>query len=133
MQVQRLDHVNIRTGDLEGTVRFYAEVLGLERRNPPEPLSPEEIQWMADESGQPIFHLVDANCENRTGGQTNPGGVTGAIDHVALNCAGYEEIVARLQASGADFRTNDLSGIGLRQVFTRDPNNVLIELNFYGE
>jgi hypothetical protein len=26
---------------------------------------------------------------------------------------------------------NDLSSIGLRQIFTADPNNVLLELNFF--
>ena len=39
MRVAALDHVNIITADLEGTVRFYAELLELEPRDGPPPLT----------------------------------------------------------------------------------------------
>ena len=45
MQVQALDHVNVITGDLEGTCAFYHELLGLERRDgPPPPRSRKSIR-----------------------------------------------------------------------------------------
>ena len=61
-----------------------------------------------------------------------PGSQTGAIHHVALRCGDFEEVKSRLDARGADYRINDLSSIGLKQIFTADPNNVLLELNFFG-
>ena len=32
---------------------------------------------------------------------------------------------------GADYKENLVSAISLRQIFTADPNNVLLELNFF--
>ncbi|WP_066557260.1 VOC family protein [Croceicoccus bisphenolivorans] len=131
MRVETLDHVNIVTGDLAGTVSFYRDVLGLEQRDPPEPLQPDLVQWLCDAGGRPIFHLVDRARMDRKGPYANKlGGQTGSVDHVALNCTGLEEMRARLDARGLDYRVGGVSGISLVQVFVRDPNNVLLELNF---
>ena len=40
MKVNAIDHVNIIVADLDATATFYAEVLGLDRRNGPPPLGP---------------------------------------------------------------------------------------------
>ena len=34
---------------------------------------------------------------------------------------------------GLTVQTNAIAAIGLTQVFTTDPNNVLLELNFFGD
>jgi hypothetical protein len=60
-------------------------------------------------------------------------GPTGSIHHVALRCQGYEETIGRLDARGADYQVNLVEAIGLRQIFTEDPNGVLLELNFFAE
>lgn len=133
MGVETLDHVNIVTDDLAATVAFYRDLLGLDPRDPPAPLEPELIQWMYDAGGRPILHLVDRVRNDRKGGYTNKvGGQTGSVDHVALNCTGLEAMRARLDAAGIDYRMSGISGIGLVQLFVRDPNNVLLELNFRG-
>ena len=62
-----------------------------------------------------------------------PGALTGALHHVALKLSGYEEMKARLDRAGADYQENTVAAINLRQIFTADPNNVLLELNFFGE
>ena len=54
-----------------------------------------------------------------------------ALHHVALRLEGYEDVVRRLDARGAQFQLNYVEAIGLRQIFTPDPNNVLLELNFF--
>lgn len=133
MGVETLDHVNIVTDDLAATVAFYRDLLGLDPRDPPAPLEPELIQWLHDAGGRPIFHLVDRVRNARKGGYANKvGGQTGSVDHVALNCTGLEAMRARLDAAGIDYRMSGISGIGLVQLFVRDPNNVLLELNFRG-
>ena len=38
-----------------------------------------------------------------------------------------------IEAAGLDYQVNLVAAIGLRQVFTADPNNVLLELNFFGD
>ncbi len=40
---------------------------------------------------------------------------------------------ARLDAHGRDYRRNGVEAISLRQLFTADPNNILLKLNFFGE
>lgn len=131
MIVERLDHVNIITDRLAETVRFYAELLDLEERDGPPPLRPEQVRWMYDGSGIAILHLNSVDCARAFDRAVQPGAETGAIHHVALRCGNFDEVKARLDARGADYRVNDLSAIGLRQIFTADPNNVLLELNFF--
>jgi hypothetical protein len=42
-------------------------------------------------------------------------------------------VIARLDVRGMDSQVNLVEAIGLRQVFTMDPNGVLLELNFWGD
>lgn len=133
MKVEALDHVNIITDDLDGTARFYEELLGLERRDAPPPLTPTTAQWMFDEAGRGIIHINSLDCIRAYDREITPGALTGALHHVALRLNGYVETKARLDARGADYKENLVAAIGLRQIFTADPNNVLLELNFFGE
>ncbi len=133
MQVEALDHVNIITDDLDGTAKFYEELLGLERRDAPPPLTPETATWMYDAQDRGIIHINSLDCIRAYDREVKPGELTGALHHVALRLTGYEEMKARLDARGADYQENLVEAIGLRQIFTADPNNVLLELNFFGE
>ena len=133
MQVNALDHVNIITDRLDETADFFASLLDLERRDGPPPFVPQQVQWMYDASGRAILHLNSVDCPRTFDRPVEPGGLTGAIHHVALNCSGFAEVTRRLEAQGADFRANLIESIGLRQIFTADPNNVLLELNFWGD
>jgi catechol 2,3-dioxygenase-like lactoylglutathione lyase family enzyme len=132
MRVNALDHINIITADLSGTARFYAEVVGLDARDGPPPLTPETAQWMYDDAGRAIIHINTLDCRRTYEREVTPG-PTGSIHHVALNCSGHDEVVARLAARGMDYQCNTVEVIGLRQVFTLDPNGVLLELNFFGD
>ena len=132
MKVNALDHVNIIAADLDGTARFYAELFGLERRNAPPPLTPDKAQWMCDDAGRAIFHINSADCPRTFARDVAPG-PTGSIHHVALNCSGYPEMIARLDARAMERQVNIVEAIALRQIFTMDPNGVLLELNFFGD
>jgi catechol 2,3-dioxygenase-like lactoylglutathione lyase family enzyme len=132
MRVNALDHVNIITADLDGTARYYAELFGLERRNAPPPLTPDQAQWMYDDGGRAIVHINGLDCPRAYEREVRPG-PTGALHHVALSCTGYDEMLARLRDRGLDHRLNVVHAARLRQVFTLDPNGVLLELNFFAE
>jgi len=132
MKVNALDHVNVITSDLDGSARFYAELLGLERRDAPPPLTPRNAQWMYDDAGRAIVHINSEDCPRAYDRATEPG-PTGSLHHVALNCSGYDDMVARLDARGAAYQVNLVGAIGLRQIFTMDPNQVLLELNFFAD
>ena len=130
MHVEALDHINIISADLEGTARFYAELLDLEPRDGPPPLTHENARWMYDESGRAIVHINTLECPRAYDRAVDPG-PTGALHHVALRCSGYEEMRARLSRRGIGHRLNEVAAVGLRQIFVLDPNQVLLELNFF--
>jgi catechol 2,3-dioxygenase-like lactoylglutathione lyase family enzyme len=131
VHVEALDHVNLITADLEGTVRFYAELLDLEPRDGPPPLTHANARWMHDQSGRAIVHINSLECPRAYDRAISPG-PTGALHHVALRCSGYEELRARLVGRGLEHHINVIGAIGLRQIFVLDPNQVLLELNFFG-
>ena len=133
MHVNALDHVNIITDRLDETAEFYKALLGLDRRDGPPPLTPQNAQWMYDAAGKAIVHINAVDCPRAYDREVQPGALTGAIHHVVLNCSGYDEVVARVAALGLDCQTNVVEAIGLRQIFTADPNNVLLELNFFAD
>ena len=133
MQVNALDHVNIITDRLDETARFYAALLNLERRDAPPPLTPQNAQWMYDAGGKAIVHINSTDCPRAYDRAVEPGALTGAVHHVALNCSGYDEVLRRIADMGLDHQLNLVEAIGLRQIFTADPNNVLLELNFFGD
>jgi catechol 2,3-dioxygenase-like lactoylglutathione lyase family enzyme len=133
MRVNALDHVNIIAEDLHGTARFYAELLSLEILDAPAPLTRDTAQWLYDADGRAIFHINSVDCIRAYDRAVEPGNVTGAIHHVALNCSGYDEIIRRLEDRSLDFQTNFVGAIGLKQIFVSDPNGVLLELNFFGD
>ena len=131
MNVEALDHVNIITDRLDETAEFYRDLLGLERRDAPPPLTPQNATWMFDGEDRAIIHINSTDCPRTYDREVEPGALTGALHHVALKCTGYEEVKARLDAMAAEYQENLVAAINLRQIFTPDPNNVLLELNFF--
>lgn len=131
MQVNGIDHVNIATADLDGTVRFYQDLLGFSPG--PTPNSPDGAmgRWLHDTTGQPIIHLMVLDPAKHQGGSSAH--ATGTIDHVAIACVGFHEIMQRCEELGIPYQVNDRRYFGLRQIFATDPNNVKLELNFQGD
>jgi len=130
MQVRGLNHINIVTADLDGTVDFYRSLLGMEAQTPP--MAPVGFtgRWICDSHGQAIIH-VQAYNPDRHG--LAPGEPNGTIDHVALTCADFDGTKRRCDELGVEYRVNDRQFGDLRQVFVTDPNNVKLELNFADE
>ena len=131
MNVEALDHVNIITDKLHETADFYGKLLGLVCKDAPPPLTPETAQWMFDAQNRAIIHINSLDCRRTYEREVEPGSLTGAVHHVALKCVGYEEVKGRLDAMGAHYKENLVEAISLRQIFTPDPNNILLELNFF--
>jgi catechol 2,3-dioxygenase-like lactoylglutathione lyase family enzyme len=132
VHVEALDHVNIITSDLEGSARFYAQLLGLEPRDGPPPLTRANARWMYHQAGRAVLHINSLDCPRAYDREVRAG-PTGALHHVALRCSGYQEVQARLTSYGLEYRLNEVPAVGLRQIFVLDPNSVLLELNFFGE
>ena len=125
MRVNRIDHINLRTPLLAETSAFYERLLGLKPGRPAN-LDPARNAWLYDEDGHPIVHI---NLPEPGEAVLN-GGDTGRLHHVALDCSGHDEMVARLERLALEHRLNHVRAIDLKQIFVRDPNGVLLELNY---
>lgn len=122
MSVGMLDHFNIRTRQLGDTVRFYEDILGLENGDRPNFAFPGA--WMYSE-GRAVVHLVDISA---TGEAQKPD--SGVVHHVAFASRDFNGMKHRLQSKGMAFDTRQVPGGELWQIFVRDPNGVMIELNY---
>ena len=117
-----LDHFNIRTRNLAETVRFYEEVLGLEKGARPNFAFPGA--WMYSE-GKAVVHLVDIS---RTDEPQKPD--SGVVHHVAFVSRGFAGMKQRLESGGFKYDARQVPGGELWQIFVDDPNGVVVELNF---
>ncbi len=132
--VEKLDHVNIIARDLGQTARFYTELLDLEERDGPAHMRADQVRWMYDPAGNAVLHLNSADFPRRYDRDVTTEQMTGAIHHIAFRCTDFDGMVRRLDARDATYEINDRRATsGLRQIFTADPNNVLLELNFFGD
>ncbi len=144
MNVRKLEHYNIRTTRFEDTVRFYVEVLGMRAANPPGAPEGRPPSWIYDGSGTPAIHLTRVDpvdpeksyekaSQYRKGLEPNDGSSfrgSGAVDHIAFECQGREEVLESLRAADIRFVENHVDFIDLRQIFLKDPNGITLELNF---
>ncbi len=132
MTVKSLDHVNIQTLDVAGTARFFADVLDLAARPPVAGMDPDQITWMWDRDGRPIVHITLPGQTFAEEAEQPIGTGTGPLHHVAFECEGHAAMLARLESMGLAWRTREIAQIGLRQIFVREPNGVMLELNYRG-
>jgi len=122
MSVGMLDHFNIRTRRLGETVKFYEDILGLENGARPNFTFPGA--WMYSE-GRAVVHLVDISPSDEA---QKPD--SGVVHHVAFASRDFNGMKARLQSKGMAFDVRQVPGGELWQIFVRDPNGVMIELNY---
>jgi len=113
-----LNHVSVCATDLETSIRFYEEVLGLERI--PTPNFGFPVQWLR--AGPRQLHLFE---RPGAGPQYHHFGLT--VDDIA---AVYERAKARGCLDGDTF-TSHLVGLpgDIVQLYLRDPAGNLVELN----
>jgi len=132
MAVEVLDHFNIVTRDLDRAEAFYHELLELESRPAPPPLTRATARWMYDKGERAVLHLNGLGAPRVFDRDMAPA-PTGALHHIALRCSGYDATLARVAAMALDHRINTVAAAGLRQLFVHDPDGVLLELNFFGD
>lgn len=132
MTVESLDHINIVTADLDRAEQFYRDLLELETRPAPPPLTHATARWMHDSSGRAVLHLNSLDAPKVIYRDMTPG-PTAALHHIAFRCVDYDGLVGRIATMNLNHDRNEVPAIGLRQIFVTDPEGVLLELNFFGD
>ena len=125
-----LFHVAIKTRDLEATLHFYRNVVGLMQAPRPDFGFPGAWLAVPTPTGSAIVHIYAGGPAMGADGEAPLG--TGAIDHLSLTASGYHAFIARLRAEGLEWREFLVPGTTLWQLFVHDPNGVMLELTFEG-
>lgn len=122
MMDMRLDHVTLRTAELDTTIAFFRTVFGLEEGPRPQTIASIPGAWLYSE-GFPIVHVIASRgvASDRA---------TEAIDHVGLRISGYRAFRTKLQDLGIAFSTMDLPELDERRLFLRAPGGQLLEAVF---
>lgn len=132
MPLLRMEHYLVLSDDIDKTKDFYCDALGLREGFRPTLEFPGYWLYVGE---TPCIHIAEwrtyADWTAEVGIPiSTKAASTGAVDHIAFNATGFDEMRARLKSRGIDVSENLLDEIGMRQLFFHDPNGVPIELNF---
>ena len=122
MQLNKLDHVNIRTANLDNMVAWYRDVLGMESGDRPPFPFPGAWLYAGDHAA---VHLV--------GVDEAPQSVEPNIEHFAMSATGLADFVERLKVSGTEFRAVRVPGINILQINVYDCDGNHIHIDFSPE
>jgi catechol 2,3-dioxygenase-like lactoylglutathione lyase family enzyme len=117
--IRALNHCTVLTDDLDVTLDFYIELLGLESGPRPDLGFPGA--WLYA-GGTAVLHIV--------AGRKLPEQRAGVLDHVAFTASGLAGLKAKLDARKLPYELRRLPGSGLWQLFCHDPNGARVELDF---
>jgi catechol 2,3-dioxygenase-like lactoylglutathione lyase family enzyme len=118
--IRWLDHVNIRTADLAGLVRFYQEALGLEAGERPPLGFPGAWMYAA---GKPVIHLVGVERAPSPEGALR-------LEHFAFSADDLPGFLARLERLGVPCKQSRQAGTGNVVINLHDPDGNRLHVDF---
>ena len=119
MAVTSMNHFTILTDDVDGTIRFYDELLGL--RPGPRPKLNFPGAWLYSGDAA-ILHVV--------GGRPKAELRAGVIDHMAFTGRDLPAVLQALGKRGIEHTCRRQVTSGTWQVFFHDPNGAKVEIDF---
>ncbi len=122
MTLSNLDHVNVRTANMAGLLRFYCEVLGLEQV--PRPAFRFPGAWLRC-GDRASLHLREVPRQPNTGEPR--------IEHFAFWATDLAEFVAQLRRHQVAYTVSVVPGLGNKQVNIFDPDGNHVEIQFAAE
>lgn len=122
MQIGKLDHVNVRTTQLEAMIDWYTRVLGLRQGDRPD--FPFGGAWMYAGASATV-HLVDIDGAPGTGSETSL-----KLEHFAFTATGYAEFETKLKLMGEKYRCGQVPSVNLIQYNVWDPDGNHIHIDF---
>ena len=122
MKIEKLDHVNVRTSQLEKMIAWYTDILGLRSGNRPNFPFPGAWIYAGD---QAVVHLVGVDGDPGAGAE-----VALKLEHFALSATGKAGFEARLTKAGERFESNEVSDAGIIQINVWDPDGNHIHVDF---
>ncbi|MCP5280368.1 MAG: VOC family protein [Rhodoferax sp.] len=119
MAILGMNHFTILSGNLDATLAFYCDVLGLHSGRRPPFDFPGAWLYSGDTA---VLHVI--------AGRPLPADPAGVIDHMAFTAQGLADTVTQLQQRAIRFDLRRLVGDGTWQLFCHDPDGARVELDF---
>jgi catechol 2,3-dioxygenase-like lactoylglutathione lyase family enzyme len=119
MQIGKLDHVNVRTANVEAMAEWYGRVLGMPSGKRPNFPFPGAWLYTGD---HPAVHLVGVTVD--------PANADPKIEHYAFSATGLKGFVERLKVQGEKHDIRVVPGFGIVQVNVWDPDGNHIHVDF---
>src|SRR5919107_3521840 len=129
MKITDADHTNWRVRDIERSLEFYRDVLGLE------PFGLDEYE--RGEHPLVSIRITPGFILHLRPDPTFEPGATGGYDHLALVVEGTDPdaLAESLTEAGVEIESTSKNVIGARgsgeALYVRDPDGYLIDLQFY--
>ncbi len=121
MTIAYLDHVNIRTGELDRLVRFYCDIIGLAEG--PRPPFDFNGAWLYC-GDKAAVHLIEV--------AKTPQAETPSLEHFAFVGGDRTAFVGRLQAADYPFESFFVPGTDIEQIRLQDPDGNRFHVDFTG-
>ena len=131
ISIERLDHVVLRSSDLERSLRFYCDVLGCSEVRRIEALGLVQLRC-----GESMLDLVDIAAPLGQAGGAAPGKGGRNVDHFAVAVAEFDEARIRAHLEHHGVEPSEVSerygaaGMG-PSMYIRDPDDNVVELKGY--
>ncbi len=123
-------YTGIRVRDMDASIKFYTEVLGMEVVEPLESTPPTEGQAVSLRSPG-SSQLLELNWY-RPGSRFGTTYTNGEeLDHLSFGCEDVAATVALLEGRGVEvlIRPKEIGAtVGWNEAFVKDPNGIWIEL-----
>lgn len=120
MQLGRLDHVNVRTANLDAMIAWYSNILGMTPGPRPNFDFPGAWLYAGD---HPIVHLVGCTTPPTPGDSLK-------IEHFAISATGLAEMLSRVESSGSRHFLRKVPGFPIVQLNLWDPDDNHIHIDF---
>jgi len=126
----RMTYTGIRVKDIEDSLRFYTEILGMQVVEPLQPTPPTEGQVVTLRSpgSAQVLELNWYAAGSRFG---NPYSNGEELDHLSFECDDLAGAVRELELRGVEVtvRPKEIGAeAGWNEAFVKDPNGIWIEL-----
>jgi catechol 2,3-dioxygenase-like lactoylglutathione lyase family enzyme len=117
--IHGMNHFTVLSDDLDRTLAFYVDLLGLTLGPRPDLGFPGA--WLYAGT-TPVLHIV--------AGRPVPAQRAGVIDHMAFSASGLPDVKAKLDKQKIAYDLRRQRGAGTWQLFCHDPSGAKVELDF---
>ena len=122
MKLNTLDHVNVRTRNLDAMVDWYKRILDMGTGPRPSFSFPGAWLYAGD---KPIVHLVGVDRD------LSPEMNQLRLEHFAISAAGLTEFLDRLKQTDTSYTLNKVPDFPVVQVNVWDPDGNHIHIDFH--